>query len=164
MRGEQSVINQKVLKHLNNPIKDSIGGKTPEEIIRVIEKEYWDEWVRKLNFSTTGVVYCHNLGKFYLGFSQLKGYIRTLIKNIRSKRESIITYDKEGRHSSKQLVMDQEADLVLKLRCAWKQLDEQRMLFILRTIRWNKKLVEKRESERIKIHYDRIDFKFINKE
>ena|SRR6185437_4024394 len=164
MRGEQSVINQKVVRHPDNPIRVSIGGKTPEEIIRVIEKEYWDEWSRKLNFSTTGVVYCHNLGQFYLGFSQLKGYIRVLIKNIRSKREAIILYDKEGRHSSKQLMIDQEADLVLKLRCAWKQLDEQRMLFILRIIRWNKKLVEKGEPERIKVHYERIDFKFINRD
>lgn len=164
MRGEQSVINQKVFKHLDNPIKTSIGGKTPEEIIKVIEKEYWDEWVRKLNFSTTGVVFCKNLGQFHLGFSQLKGYIRTLVKNIRSLRESSKRYELEGRHSAKELVDNKEKDLVLKLQCAWKQLDEQRILFILRILRWNKKLRARGEPERIKVHYENINFSFVNKD
>ena len=163
MRGEQSVINQRVLKHSDNPIKESIGSKSPEDIIKCIEQDYWNEWRRKLNFSTTGVVYCKHLGQFHLGFSQLKGYIRSLISNIRKKRIAIKRYEKEGRWTAKKTTEGIELDLVLKLRAALSQLDEQRTLFILRTIRWNKKLRARGEDYRIKCNYEQWNFSFVNK-
>lgn len=164
MRGEQSVINQRVLNHSENLIKDSIAHRSPEEIIKCIEYEYWEEWKRKLNFNHTGVIFCKHIGQFHLGFSQLKGYIRSLIINIRNKRKLIKRYEKQGRHSSKKLVQNGEKDLVLKLKAAWAQLEEQRILFILRTIRWNERLIKKKESHRIKYNYEQWNFSFVNKE
>lgn len=163
MRGEQSVINQKVLKHPDNPVKENVKGISAEKIIAVIEEEYWSEWQKKLNYAPVGGVYVRNIGTFFVGFSALKGYIRKLIRHIRSKREFIEKCREEENIGSLEVAVKAETDLIRKLGIAWKQLEEQRILFILRILRWNKKMVEKGTPEKIKVHYERFEWSFISK-
>ena len=157
MRGEQSVINKALLAHPECPVKRNIAELTPARIVEVIQAEYWDEWNRLLSYAETSSIYCRNIGKFYVGHSQLRGYLWSVLrelKRIREKKKAGLI--KEGAYT-----LELEKTLKEKFRCAWQQWEEQRHMFILRTIRWNSKLKAKGEEHRIKYNYEQWEFTFV---
>ena len=158
MRGEQFLINQKVLEHPENPIKNSIGELTPEDIIEVIEKEYWNEWQRLISHAETSSIYCRNIGKFYVGYSQLRGHMWGLLAKLKSIRKRLKTF--VGSDEKKQEILESQENYRKKFRACWKQWDEQRKMFILRTLNWNDRLRKKGEESRIKCHYEQWNWSF----
>ncbi len=159
MRGESFIINKKILENPGCPIKETIGEISPERIIQVIEDEYWNEWNHLLSYAETSSIYCRNLGKFYVGYSQLRGHMWYLLKELKKLRSSLETF--EGKEENRLFLQKKQADYKEKFRCCWMQWEEQRKMFILRTINWNNRLRAKGEEHRIKCHYEQWNWSFV---
>lgn len=160
MRGEQSIINNLVLKHPECPIKDKIGKYEAAYIIKVIEDEYWREWKRKLEFASNSVIFCKGLGSFFIDLRQLKSNIRLLIKMLRGLKRKQEEFKLKNNRNN--VVLDVHINnTTLKLRASWAQLEEQRKIIISKWIRWNTKKRKMREEHKIRYDYEQWNFSFI---
>ena len=159
MRGETFIINKKILEHPDCPIKEAIGSVSPERIIEVIEAEYWDEWNRLLSYAETSSVYCRNIGSFYVDHSKLRGHMWYILGKLKEFRKILTNF--KGTDKKRKFIEDYQANLKEKFRCCWKQWEEQRVMFILRTIKWNNKLRARGEEERIKYNYEQWNWSFV---
>lgn len=163
MKGEVFLIVKKILEREDNPVKETIGNKTPEKIVQVVLDEYWKEWRRKIDYSPSNNIVLENLGSFYTTLSGLKGYTRLLIKKIRTIRKKLKELEQNpdfDRENSKVVYI--ERDLTRKLQSCWVQLEERRKLMIMRYLRYANNLKEKNEAHRIKYNYEWFGFKFLD--
>jgi len=164
MRGEQFIINSLVLKNLQNPIKKDIGKHTPLSIIEVIQEEYWKELALKMQFGNTLSISVKHLGVYIPNLSKLKGYLRRglrLLKKLRIKIKKAI--ETNGPIFDTAALMKLEQELTLKMKAAWKQVDEIRQLIIIRTIRSNNKKRKLGLEQDIKVNYEWFPFSFVPK-
>ena len=154
MRGEPFILNKIVLNHPDNPITD-IGDKTALKIIDIIQDEYWNEFRRRLDFSTNPVIVLDNLGCVFPRYSPLKGQIRNMIRFIR-RLDKRIQRQKDNNKNFDPLnsmtVAIRESTIV-KLRASLAQLDQMRITRIARIMKWNEKQRLLGTPERIKIDY-----------
>lgn len=133
MIGEIQLINRFLAESENCPIKDKIGKYDPKHIISVTNDEYWKEFVRKLEYAPHSSIRVERLGSWSIQYSPFKKYIRDLIRTLRDKRAFLkklsenANFDEEQSRTASYI-----KDLKLKISVAWKQLEEQRKIYILR--------------------------------
>lgn len=162
MRGEQILITQRLLKSDKNPIKEDIKGISKEKIIDTILSEYYNTFSRKLTGSESNCITMSNLGSFFTDLSRLKGYIRRSIVRVRKLRIRVaILEQKPGFIKEESMTWIIERDLTRKIGFAWKQLDQRRELMIMRYLRYNDRLRDKKEEHKIKYNYEWYPFKFL---
>ena len=156
MIGNSSLINHKVKNHPDCPIKEDIGEKSILKVIDVIQDEYWREVKRQMVNSPNQVILLRYLGKFVAKNRNLRAHIRRLIKDIRKIKENTLF----GIKTEGILAITYE-NKMWELRNSWQQLEQMRKVYITRTIAYNEKLVKKGTPEKIKLHYERNDYKFL---
>jgi len=134
MIGEIQLINRFLAESPDCPIKGKIGKHDAKHIISVINDEYWKEFVRKLEYSPNSTIIADELGRWTITYSHFKKYIRDLIIQIRSKEKFLkeVASKNENFNPDSSITVENIKDLRLKLSFAWKQLEEQRKLHILR--------------------------------
>jgi len=83
MVGNQAIINAQLISHEENPIKESIGDKSVQDIVLVATEEYWKEWKRLLIHSEKPVIVAPGLGKFSLMYGKSKNYLRKMVSKLK---------------------------------------------------------------------------------
>ena len=98
----------------------------------------------------------------FRSYSPLKGYIRGLIKHLRYIRKNIEKLKNENPDfdADNSMNVDMEKSMTIKLRAAWEQLDQLKIIMIMRIIRWNEKQKLLGTPEKIKRHYERLEWSF----
>lgn len=139
MRGDIDLITKLLCESKDFPIQAS----SKEEALRimtVINTEYWKEFKRKLEYSENSRIIVKGLGTWDVYYSKLKGYIRKMVDKIRYFRKRLTLLKSnpnfDEQKSKTYLILQ---DMLVKLRAALKQLDEQKELYILRYLKYTAK-------------------------
>lgn len=161
MIGEIQIINRFLAESENNPIKKDIGRHDYKHIISVINDEYWKEFVRKLEYCPSSSISVEKIGNWTIQYSPFKKYIRDLIKLLRNKQEFLkkLSENKEFDEEQSRTAMYVK-DLRLKLSVAWKQLEEQRKIYILRYLLYTYKKQLKDPTFKPKYDYTWFPYSF----
>lgn len=139
MIGNQAMINQQLLEHEDNLIKEPIGDLEAMDIIYVITDEYWKQWRRILTHSDKAHIYAPGLGEFSLMYGKSKSYLRKLLARLRNiKRKYPDTYEVEGTRA-----YGLYNNTLSRFRETWKQVDNLKKEVIKKNEIWKNKKIAK---------------------
>jgi hypothetical protein len=139
MIGNQAIINGILKDHPDNPIKENIGKLKVDDILYVINHEYWKQWKKDIVHSEIPYIYTPGLGMFKLRLGRAKHYMRKLVRKLRWwKYKYADTYQKENTRA-----YGMYNSTVDKFRATWKQVDKIKQEIIDTNEIWKQKKLKK---------------------
>lgn len=138
MIGNQAIINRMIEEHENNVLPEKICNIKRIDVLQIISDEYWKEWRRLMRYGETPTIYCKELGKFRIRYSQLRSYLFELLKSIRYKLE----YKKEELLDPNGMFATIYATDEKKFRAAWKQADVYKKWMNDKNLKWKNKKIK----------------------
>lgn len=138
MQGNQHIINATIDVSDECVLPDKIGNVKRIDALQIISDEYWKEWRRLLRYGETPTIYCKELGKFRIRYSQLRCYLFELLESIRYKLE----YKKEELLDPNGMFATIYATDEKKFRAAWKQADIYKKWMNDKNLKWKNKKIK----------------------
>jgi len=120
-------------------LPEKIGNVKRIDALQIISDEYWKEWRRLMRYGDTPTIYCKELGKFRIRYSQLRCYMCDLIDSLRYKLE----YKKEEFLNPDGMFTRIYETEEKKFRHAWKQADTFKKWMNAKNAKWRNKKIQK---------------------
>lgn len=149
MIGNQLQINRKILESDRNKIQD-IGKVSKEEIIAIINDEYWRQWRKLMINSEFPIIKCNKLGYFQLRYSKGKHFIYKLIKKMRWNKEHF----PEKIPGDGTMMGQIQKHHITVFRIIWAQIDKMRHQNIKKVKKINEGYRKRGQAHKIRWNYE----------